>query len=92
LLYFRLFIFDGLGNLVDLTDGINEFNTHLINYPPARIFIQMSALPIPQPMQPWQDIARELARETNRERVVELSEELNRAVDEQLHHKPVAQA
>jgi hypothetical protein len=52
----------------------------------------MSVLPIPQPTWPWQDIARDLARETNRKRVAELSEELNRAVDEQLHHKPVAQA
>lgn len=31
----------------------------------------------------WQDIARELANETNRGRVLELAEELNRALEEQ---------
>jgi hypothetical protein len=32
---------------------------------------------------PWQEIARELARETDRERIAELREELNRAIAEQ---------
>jgi hypothetical protein len=33
---------------------------------------------------PWQDIAREMARETNRNRVLELAEELNRAMAQQM--------
>ena len=32
---------------------------------------------------PWQDIARELAQETNSDRVLELSQELNKALEEQ---------
>ena len=36
------------------------------------------------PSRPWREIARELARETNRDRITELSEELNRALAEQL--------
>jgi hypothetical protein len=39
--------------------------------------------PIPPSSRPWPDIARELARETNRIRVQELAEELNRALEEQ---------
>lgn len=39
--------------------------------------------PDQNPLRPWKDIARELARETNRLRVRELSEELNRALEEQ---------
>jgi hypothetical protein len=35
------------------------------------------------PLRPWKEIARELAKETNRQRVTELSSELNRAIDEQ---------
>lgn len=35
----------------------------------------------------WQVIARELARETNRWRVQELSQELNRALEEQPHQR-----
>ena len=31
----------------------------------------------------WKDIARELARETNSDRVWELSQELNKALEEQ---------
>jgi hypothetical protein len=34
-------------------------------------------------MRPWRDIARELARETDRKRILELTEELNRAMEEQ---------
>ena len=34
-------------------------------------------------MRPWRDIARELAQERNRNRVAELGEELNRALEEQ---------
>jgi 16S rRNA U1498 N3-methylase RsmE len=35
------------------------------------------------PLRPWQDIARELAQQTNREKIAELAEELNRALEEQ---------
>ena len=35
------------------------------------------------PLRPWEDIARELARETDRERVSELSRELTLALEEQ---------
>jgi predicted P-loop ATPase/GTPase len=35
------------------------------------------------PARPWRVIAQELARETNPRRVIELSEELNRALAEQ---------
>jgi len=34
------------------------------------------------PSRPWRIIAQELARETNPRRVVELSEELNRSLEE----------
>jgi hypothetical protein len=44
----------------------------------------MSADPTPKPARSWREVARELARETNRDRVVELSHELNRALDEQM--------
>lgn len=37
------------------------------------------------PSRPWRDIARELAKETNRERIAELAHELNRALSEQVH-------
>jgi len=41
------------------------------------------------PTRPWSDIARELAREPNRERVTQLSNELNQAIEEQtLNNKP----
>jgi hypothetical protein len=34
-------------------------------------------------MRPWRDIARQLTHESNRERIIELSEELNQALAEQ---------
>jgi hypothetical protein len=37
-----------------------------------------------KPARPWREIAEELAKETDAERVRELAEELDRAVDEQL--------
>jgi hypothetical protein len=41
--------------------------------------------PLPQPARtrPWSDIARELTHESNPQRVIELSDELTRALDEQ---------
>jgi hypothetical protein len=42
------------------------------------------------PVRPWKEIARELANETNRQRITELSNELNRAIDEQTGSRPVA--
>jgi hypothetical protein len=40
--------------------------------------------PVPPPLRPWREISRELANETNRNRIIELHYELNRALDEQL--------
>lgn len=40
-----------------------------------------ASLPIPH--RPWQIIAQELAQETNKKRVAELSHELNRAIEQQ---------
>ena len=41
---------------------------------------------------PWQDIARELAREPNNDRAWELSQELNKALEEQeTLNKPLLQ-
>ena len=37
----------------------------------------------PIPLRPWREIARELALETDRERIFELSQELTKAMDEQ---------
>jgi hypothetical protein len=34
-------------------------------------------------LRPWREIARELAKETNLARIIELRHELNRAIDEQ---------
>jgi hypothetical protein len=42
------------------------------------------------PVRPWKEIARELAEETNRQRITELSHELNRAIDEQTGSRPVS--
>jgi len=39
--------------------------------------------PIRMPARPWRDIAKELATETNQRRSLELSIELNCALDEQ---------
>jgi hypothetical protein len=36
------------------------------------------------PSRPWQEIARDLAQETDRTRIAQLSEELNLALDEQV--------
>lgn len=44
---------------------------------------------IVQPSRPWRQIAKELVHETNRQRVTELSEELSRAVDEQMYANSV---
>jgi|HubBroStandDraft_2_1064218.scaffolds.fasta_scaffold05036_4 hypothetical protein len=41
------------------------------------------AVPNPEPSRPWQEIARELARERDRKHLSELREELNSAVEEQ---------
>ena len=45
---------------------------------------QMPTDPVPPPLRPWREISRELANETNRNRIIELHYELNRALDEQL--------
>jgi hypothetical protein len=45
---------------------------------------QMPTDPVPPPLRPWREISRELANETNHNRIIELHYELNRALDEQL--------
>jgi hypothetical protein len=40
--------------------------------------------PAPPPLRPWREISRELANETNRDRIIKLHRELNRALAEQL--------
>jgi hypothetical protein len=40
--------------------------------------------PAPPPLRPWREISRELADETNRDRIIKLHHELNRALAEQL--------
>jgi hypothetical protein len=45
---------------------------------------QMPTRPVPPPLRPWREISRELANETNRNRIIELHYELSRALDEQL--------
>jgi hypothetical protein len=40
--------------------------------------------PVPPPLRPWREISRELASETDRNRIIELHYELNRTLDEQL--------
>jgi hypothetical protein len=47
--------------------------------------LTVAANPLPTPSRPWREIAKELASETSGTRITELTDELNRAMDEQVH-------
>jgi hypothetical protein len=60
------------------------YQTEQIPQLSARLAILVPADPAPPPLRPWREISRELANETNRDRIIKLHHELNRALAEQL--------
>ena len=51
-------------------------------------YILMSETSGTPPLRPWREIARDLTHETNRQRILELSQELSLAYKAQCHTKP----
>jgi len=49
---------------------------------------QNAYAPPPVPSRPWDIIAQELSQETDEERILELLEELNQALNEQIDRMP----
>jgi hypothetical protein len=49
----------------------------------------MPADPVPPPLRPWREIAREIANEARHKRILELHFELNRALEELFRNRNV---
>jgi hypothetical protein len=66
-----------------------EFMSYAVQFLPRTALLEVLAMS-DEKARPWREIAAEMSKEQNPERVLEMCEELTRAMDEQKPGKPSA--